>query len=213
VYAAARDPRTVAGPGVVPIELDVTDHDQVRDVARQCGDVDLLVNNSGVSRTSPLLAAPTMAGAREEMEVNYFGMLAMCRAFAPVLGRNGGGALVNVLSLASWLAIPSIGSYSASKAAAWTLTNGVRVELRHQGTLVVGVHAGFIDTDMAASITQPKIDAADVARQTFDAVEAGHEEVLTDEWTRETKAALSHDLELIYPGVQRAWDEAHPRPE
>ena len=124
-----------------------------------------------------------MDGARQEMETNYFGTLAMCRAFAPVLEGNGGGAIVDVLSVVSWFTNPANGSYGASKAAAWSLTDGVPIELARQGTLVVGVHAGFVDTAMATELAgdAPKISPADVARQVFDAVEAGEVEVLADE--------------------------------
>jgi NAD(P)-dependent dehydrogenase (short-subunit alcohol dehydrogenase family) len=210
VYGAARDPGSVTGPGVLPVTLDITDPDRVAEVAEQCADVDLLVNNAGVLTGTPLLGAATMDGARLEMQTNYFGTLAMCRAFAPVLAANGGGALVNMLSIVSWFANPVNGSYSASKAAAWAMTNGIRIELARQGTLVVAVHAGFIDTDMAAGIDAPKISPAAVARQVLDAVEAGQIEVLADDRTRQVKASLSRDHELIYPAVQAGWDAAHP---
>jgi NAD(P)-dependent dehydrogenase (short-subunit alcohol dehydrogenase family) len=193
VYAAARNPDTVTDPGLVPIRLDITSQDEVAAAADRCDDVTLLVNNAGILRGGGLLAVQSPDVARAEMETNFFGTLAMCRAFAPVLGRNGGGAVVNVLSVLSWTTLPQAASYGTSKAAAWSLTNGIRLELREQGTLVVGVHAGFIDTDMAARVTQPKISAADVATQALDAVEAGREEVLADNLTREVKAALSGD--------------------
>ncbi|MCW2937541.1 MAG: 3-oxoacyl-[acyl-carrier-protein] reductase FabG [Actinomycetia bacterium] len=202
VYAGARDPATITDSDLVPVKLDITDAADVAAAAALCGDVTLLVNNAGVSYDSPLLAAPALDGARAEMETNYFGTLAVCRAFAPVLGANGGGALVNMLSVASFMSFPQIGSYSASKAAAWSLTNGVRLELAAQGTLVVGVHAGFIDTDMAARIDQPKISPIEVARQTFDAVEAGQLEVLADGQSRDVKAALSAELEVLYPALR-----------
>ena len=131
----------------------------------------------------------------------------MCRAFAPVLAHNGGGALVNVLSIASWLTSPFNGSYGASKSAEWALTNAIRVELRSAGTLVVGVHAGWIDTDMAASVADSKISTGDVAAQTLDAVEHGDEEVLTDDGTRDVKASLPTDLVSLYPAVQKQWDD------
>ncbi len=151
IYAGARDPSQVTGPGV-PVPLDVTDPDQVAAAARRCADVTLLVNNAGLMALSPLIGAPSMAGARHEIETNYFGTLAMCRAFAPVLAAGGGGAIVNMLSVVSFFTNPANGSYGASKAAAWALTNGVRIELAHQGTQVVGVHAGFIDTEMAREL-------------------------------------------------------------
>jgi NAD(P)-dependent dehydrogenase (short-subunit alcohol dehydrogenase family) len=208
VYGAARNPATVTEPGVTPIALDITDPQRVSEVAGQCPDVSLLVNNAGVLKYSTFTSAPDLTAARLEMETNYFGTLSMCRAFAPVLAANGGGAIVNMLSVTSFYANPFDASYGASKAAGWSLTNGVRVELHHQGTLVVGVHAGFIDTDMAALVDAPKDSSESVAQQVFNAVEAGQVEVLCDDRTRFIKASLPRDHELIYPPVQELWDSA-----
>jgi NAD(P)-dependent dehydrogenase (short-subunit alcohol dehydrogenase family) len=206
VYGAARDAAAVTQPGVTPVMLDITDPDQVAQAAARCADVDLLVNNAGVLAASTFIGAPSLDAVRLEMETNYVGTLSMCRAFAPVLAANGGGALINMLSIVSWFTNPVNGSYSASKAAEWAMTNGVRIELARQGTLVVGVHAGFIDTDMAAGIDAPKISPDMVAQQVFDAVEAGEIEVLADERTRRVKESLPRDHELIYPPLQAAWD-------
>lgn len=213
VYAAARNPDTVDinDERVVPIRLDVTKPDDVSAAASRCADVSLLINNAGAMLRAPLLAAPDLSAARSEMETNYFGTLAMCRAFAPVLARNGGGAVVNVLSVVSWLASPFNGSYGASKSAEWALTNAIRIELRAAGTLVVGVHAGWIDTDMAANVPESKISTGDVARQTLDGVQRGDEEVLTDDRTRHVKASLPSDLTSLYPDIQKQWD-AHEWP-
>ena len=208
VYAAARQPAQVTEPGVIPVGLDITDAKRVAEVAAECADVSLLVNNAGVMRASTFIGAPSLEAARAEMETNYFGTLRMCRAFAPVLAANGGGAIVNMLSITSFYTNPFNASYGASKAAAWSLTNGLRLELHRQGTLVVAVHSGFIDTDMAALVDLPKNSPDSVARQVFDAVEAGQVEVLADERTRTVKASLSRDHELIYPPVQEFWDEA-----
>jgi NAD(P)-dependent dehydrogenase (short-subunit alcohol dehydrogenase family) len=208
VYGAARQPAQVTEPGVTPIALDITDPDRVAAVAKECADVSLLVNNAGVLKYSTFIGAPNLDGARAEMETNYFGTLRMCRAFAPVLAANGGGAIVNMLSITSFYTNPFNASYGASKAAGWSMTNGVRLELHHQGTLVVAVHAGFIDTDMAALTDAPKISPESVAQQVFDAVEAGQIEVLADERTRTVKAELSRDQELIYPPIQEFWDAA-----
>ncbi len=207
VYGAARDPAKVTEPGVLPVALDITDGEQVARVAAQCADVSLLVNNAGVLRYSTFTSAPDLDAARQEMEVNYFGTLRMCRAFAPVLAA-GGGAIVNMLSITSFFTNPFNASYGASKAAEWSLTNGVRLELHHQGTLVVAVHAGFIDTEMAALTDAPKISPESVARQALDAVQAGQVEVLADERSRDVKAKLSRDHELIYPPIQEFWDAA-----
>jgi NAD(P)-dependent dehydrogenase (short-subunit alcohol dehydrogenase family) len=206
VYGAGRDPGAVTEPGVSPVALDITDPERVAQAARQCADVSLLVNNAGVMTLSPLIGAASMDGARLEMETNYFGTLAMCRAFAPVLAANGGGALVNVLSVVSWFTNPVNGSYGASKAAERALTNGIRIELARHGTLVLAAHAGFIDTGMAAGFDAAKVSPASVVRQVLDAVEAGQIEVLADERTRQVKASLPRDHELIYPPIQAAWD-------
>ena len=202
VYGAARNPAAVTQPGVTPIALDITDPERVAQVAHDCSDVTLLVNNAGVRKASPFIGAPSLDAARLEMETNYFGTLSMCRAFAPVLAA-GGGAIVNMMSVTSFYTSPLDPSYGASKAAELSLTNGIRMELSRQGTLVVAVHASFIDTDMAAGIDAPKISPESVARQTFEAVEAGEIEVLADERTRTIKSQLPHDHELIYAPLEQ----------
>jgi NAD(P)-dependent dehydrogenase (short-subunit alcohol dehydrogenase family) len=203
VYGAARNPAAVSEPGVTPIALDITDPERVALVARECADVTLLVNNAGVMKASAFIGAPNLEAARLEMETNYFGTLSMCRAFAPVLAAGGGGAIVNMLSVSSFSTGALDMSYSASKAAELSLTNGIRMELSRQGTLVVAVHASFIDTEMAAGIDVPKISPESVAQQTFDAVEADEVEVLADERSRFVKSSLPHDHELIYAPLQR----------
>ena len=163
VYAAARDPAAVTEPGVTPMALDITDPERVAQVAAQCTDVSLLVNNAGVLKYSTFTGAPNLDAARLEMETNYFGTLSMCRAFAPVLAASGGGAIVNMLSVTSFYTNPFDASYGASKAAAWSLTNGVRLELHHQGTLVVAGHAG--DGRLAAGRARPAAQGADLGRR------------------------------------------------
>lgn len=208
VYAAARDPGVVevTDARIAPVRLDITNPDDVAAAARDCIDVSLLINNAGAMLQTPFLSAPDMSVARAEMETNYFGTLAMVRAFAPVLAAAGGGALVNVLSVVSWYAPAFNASYCASKSAEWALTNALRVELHGQGTLVVGVHAGFIDTEMTATVQDSKISPREVAAQTLDAVEKGKPEVLTDDWTRHVKESVATDQQSLYPDIQRSWD-------
>ena len=196
VYAAAREPSSVTLPGVVPVRLDVTATDQIDALARDAPDVTLLVNNAGIIRAGSLFEADALAAARAELETNYLGPLATSRAFAPILARNGGGAIINVLSVLSWVALPTTATYSASKAAAWALTNGLRNELRPQNTQVLGLHVGYIDTDMVRAIDAAKSSPEDVVRKTLDALAAGREEILADEISNAVKRGLS-----AQPGV------------
>ncbi|MEU7055113.1 SDR family oxidoreductase [Streptomyces sp. NPDC046197] len=200
VYAGARDPAKVVDQDVTPLRLDVTDHQQVADAAAVAGDVTVVVNNAGIGGASTKLLEGPFDGARRAMDVNYFGTWAVSRAFAPVLARNGGGALVNMLSLASWVGQPLFPGYAAAKAAQWSLTDALRKALREQGTLVVGVHAGFVDTELSAWTDAPKISAAEVAEQTVRALADDRVEVLADEETRKAKDALSLPLD---PGAPK----------
>ena len=177
VYAAARTSSGAVRDRVMPITLDVTDAVQVANAGRRCADVQILINNAGVLTGEPLVRAKDPGAAEQEMRVNYFGTLAMCRAFAPILGRNGGGAIVNVLSTTALVSVPIIGSYAASKAAAYSLTQGIRGELASQGTLVVGVVPGFVDTDMVAHVSVPgKLAPSAVASTVVDALLNGTED-------------------------------------
>ncbi|GLX03140.1 SDR family oxidoreductase [Microbispora sp. NBRC 16548] len=198
VYAAARRPETVDLPGVVPLALDITDPASVRAAAERARDVDLLINNAGISTGSSFLAG-ALDDIRLEMETHYFGTLAMAREFAPVLGRNGGGAILNVLSVLSWFTAPQVAGYSAAKAAALQLTNSLRLELKEQGTLVTALHVGYMDTDMAAHVDGPKIDPAEAAAQALQGIEQGRFEVVADDTSRQVRAMLSGDVAGLYP--------------
>ncbi|GAB7181507.1 SDR family oxidoreductase [Kitasatospora sp. Ki12] len=191
VYAAARRPETVDLPGVVPLRLDVTGAESIRAAARIAADATLLVNNAGISTGTPLIAGSPDA-VRLEMEVNFFGPLAVTRAFAPVIESNGGGGVLNVLSVLSWLHPAGLGAYAAAKAAAWALTGAVREELAPRGITVTALHVGYMDTDMAAGVpADQKANPAEVATQALSAVEAGLPEVLADETTRYVKQSLA----------------------
>jgi NAD(P)-dependent dehydrogenase (short-subunit alcohol dehydrogenase family) len=201
VYAGVRDVSSVTDPRLVPIQLDVTDPARVAAVAAELTDVDLVVNNAGTGLPALPLSAD-LEDARFQLEVNYLSLISMTEAFAPVLAENGGGAFVNMLSIVSWVGSPNLATYAASKAAAWSYSNAARVELKRQGTELVGVHVGFVDTDLIASFEVEKIAPREVAIAAFDGLEAGAPEVLVDERTREVKAGLSDDQNLIYPGIE-----------
>lgn len=191
VYAAARNPASVTLPGVVPIQLDVTDPAAVARAAAECGDVTILINNAGIAQPGGVLLPDAEARARATFEANYYGPLRMVQAFAPVLKANGGGAVLNVLSIASWVSSPMLAVYATSKAAAWSLTNAQRHELREQGTQVTGLHMGFVDTDLTQGIDMPKSTPEAIVRAAYDGLEAGAEEVLGDDITRQVKQGLT----------------------
>jgi NAD(P)-dependent dehydrogenase (short-subunit alcohol dehydrogenase family) len=207
VYAGVRDVANVTDSRLVPVRLDVTDPARVRAVAAELTDVDLVVNNAGSGRPAPPLSA-TLEDARYELELNYLSLVSMTQAFAPVIADNGGGAIVNMLSIVSWVAAPHLATYAASKAAAWSYSNSSRVELKPRGIEVVGVHVGYVDTDLIASFDVDKIAPRKVAVAALDALAAGEPEALVDEWTREVKAALGDDQRLIYPGVEEQFNAA-----
>lgn len=200
VYATARNPELVDLPGVEVLRLDVTDPASVGAAAAAASDVTLLINNAGIL-TGQNLVTGDPAMIRMEMDTHFFGTLEVIRAFAPVLARNGGGAILNVLSALSWISYDGATAYSAAKAAQWSLTNGVRLELAAQGTLVTGLHLATTDTDMTASVDGPKNDPADVVRAGLDGIEAGRIEVLADHNVIALKAALSEDPSTLYPQV------------
>ena len=183
VYAAARNPsalQILADERLVPLELDVTDADQVRTVGAAAPDLDLLFNNAGVALGSGIIDATVLDDARREMEVNYFGALRLIQHLAPTLARNGGGAIVNVGSAAGLTNVPFLPTYSASKAALHSLTQAARILLSAQGTTVFGVYAGPVDTDMVRELPLPKTSARDVAFAILDGIEAGREDIFPD---------------------------------
>lgn len=192
VYAGVRTPGGPDVPGIVQVKLDVTDAASVAAAAALCGDTTVVINNAGIARLTASTLEPAMIDAmREIFETNVYGTILVSQAFAPVLARNGGGAILNVLSDATWLARPVLAAYSTSKAAVWSFTNSLRVELRAQATQVLGLHVGFMDTDMTAGLDMAKTSPAQVACAGLAGIEDKLEEVLADESTREVKRSLS----------------------
>jgi NAD(P)-dependent dehydrogenase (short-subunit alcohol dehydrogenase family) len=191
VYAAARDPASISLPGVQALRLDVNKPDDVAAAAALASDVTLVINNAGIAQPGGFLAADSEDVARRIFETNFFSVLRMSKAFAPVLKGNGGGALLNVLSVASWVNGGELAAYSASKSAAWSLTNALRHELASQKTQVLGLHMAYVDTDLTRGFDVPKSSAAEIVRRALDGLELGVDEVLADELTRQVKSGMT----------------------
>jgi NAD(P)-dependent dehydrogenase (short-subunit alcohol dehydrogenase family) len=197
VYAAARRPELVDMPGVEVLPLDITKADSTAEAAALASDITLLVNNAGINTYTNLLSGD-LEQVRLEMETHYFGTLNVVRSFAPILAANGGGAVLNVLSALSWYTHDGIGSYCAAKAAEWSLTNGIRLEMQAQGTQVTGLHVGPTDTDLMAGYAGGMNDPRNVARAGIDGIEAGEFEVLADGWSATVKRSLADDPRVFY---------------
>jgi NAD(P)-dependent dehydrogenase (short-subunit alcohol dehydrogenase family) len=198
VYAGVRNPTDADTPGIVQVKLDVTDPASIAAAAGRCGDTTVLVNNAGIGRPTAGTLDPSLVDvAREIFETNYYGTVLVSQAFAPVLARNGGGAIVNVLSDAAWFSRPVLAAYSPSKSAAWSFTNALRVDLRNQKTLVLALHVSFMDTDMTKGYEAKKADPRDVAEVALAGLEADEEEVLADDFTRAVKRSLG-DPQALY---------------
>jgi NAD(P)-dependent dehydrogenase (short-subunit alcohol dehydrogenase family) len=201
VYASARTPREWGDKRVVPLALDVTDAASIEAAARTAQDTTIVINNAGITVAGDRLITSSIEDIRATFETNFFGAIQVVRGFAPVLGANGGGAIVDVHSVLSWIGLA--GSYSASKAAFWSATNSFRLELAPQGTHVLGLHLGYTDTPMVAAIEAEKNDPADIVRLAYDGLEAGEYEVLADELSATVKAGLSARIEDLYPDLVR----------
>lgn len=201
VYAAARRPETIAGddPRVIPLALDVTDPDSIRRAAEIATDVTVLVNNAGIAANQSLVSGD-LEEIRREFDTNFWGPVLVTRAFAPILEANGGGAIVSMHSALSWLAV---GSYSAGKAALWSASNSARVELAPAGVQVVGVHVGYVDTEMAANVSDAKVPPHQVVQEALDTVADGGAEAIVGDVAQSVKAHLHEDVRALYPQLAR----------
>jgi len=199
VYAAARDPATVTMPGVQALRLDVTKPEEIAAAAQTAADVNLVINNAGIAQLGGFLAPDSEAVARRLFETNFFGVLNMSQAFAPVLKANGGGALLNVLSMASWVNGGELAAYSASKSAAWSLTNALRHELAGQNTQVLGLHMAYVDTDLTRGFDVPKSSAEAIVQRALDGLAAGADEVLADALTQQVWQGLTAQRPVYLP--------------
>lgn len=202
VYATARTPRTWSDARVVPLALDVTDPASIEAAVEAAPDVTILINNAGASPSTPGILTHTDEEIRASVETNFLGPLFLARAFAPVLSAKDDAALIDIHSAMSWFAVGGI--YSATKAALWSATNSLRIELAPAGVQVLGVHVGWVDTAMAAHTSDAKLDPAVLVSKVFDATAAGEYEVLADDTSVQLKAALSAPLEVVYPQLAKA---------
>ncbi len=203
VYAAARDVDNLSslieqyGDKLVPVTLDVTSEKQVYEAAQIATDVTLLVNNAGTTYDQGFLSTDDLTLAKTEMDVNYFGPARTIRAFSPILKTNGGGAILNILSFLSLVTFPMAGSYSASKAAALSMTRSVRAELDSQGTLVVGSMPAQVDTELAKNYPEPKATPHEVARESLAAIEKGIEDVYPGAYAKEMLPIVRTDPKAV----------------
>lgn len=202
VYASARTPREWDDERIVPLTLDVTDPASIAAAVAAAPDVTVLINNAGASVSSPGILSHSDDEIRSNVETNFLGPLFLARAFAPILSARPGSAIIDIHSVLSWYAVAGI--YSATKAALWSATNSLRIELAPAGVHVVGVHVGYVDTTMAAHVTDPKLDPTVLVTKVLDATEANEYEVLADDISAQLKAALSAPLEALYPQLAPA---------
>jgi len=203
VYATARNPDTVDIAGAEVLRLDITDTDSVAAAVSAACDVNVLINNAGSSVQASLLTGP-LHDIHVEMDTHFYGTLAMIRGFAPVIAANGGGAILNVLSVLSWISFPTTGAYCAAKSAAWSMTNAVRQELAADNILVSALHVGYMDTDMAAHVTAPKSDPAIIAALALDSIAANEREIVADDISRHVQTSLAAGVTALYPDAARA---------
>jgi len=200
VYAAARNPESVSLAGVRPLRLDITDPASVAAAAAQAGDVTLLINNAGISTGASVLTGD-VDDLRRELDTHVFGTLDVTRAFVPIIEANGGGTILNVLSVLSWITFPPVGGYSAAKSAEWSMTNALRVELAPRNIRVSGLHVGYMDTDMTAGVEAEKSDPAAVAKLALDELGAGAYEILADDLSQQVRAGLAGGVAALYPAL------------
>jgi NAD(P)-dependent dehydrogenase (short-subunit alcohol dehydrogenase family) len=199
VYAGARDPATVTQAGVQPLRLDVTNPVDVAAAAELASDVTLVINNAGIAHAGGFLAPDSEDVTRRLFETNFFAMLRMSKAFAPILKANGGGAFLNVLSVASWANGGELAAYSASKSAAWSLTNALRHELAAQKTQVLALHMGYVDTDLTRGLDAPKSSPELIVARALDGLESGADEVLADDITLHVKQGMTAARPIYLP--------------
>lgn len=203
VYAAVRNEQSAAAltqlnsDRIALVVLDITDETAVSAAAARCEDIDILINNAGCNRLTPFGADTAGEASRQEMEINYFGTLAMCQAFAPQLQTRGGAVIATVCSILGMVNLPANGTYCASKAAVHSMIQGLRAELGQHDIRVVGIYPGPVDTPMTAGQEMPKSSAPDVADAICSGIESGEEDIFPDQMSKEVSAMLKKDAKAV----------------
>ncbi|WP_138754847.1 SDR family oxidoreductase [Paenibacillus sinopodophylli] len=198
VYAGARNPESINLPGAIPLQLDITDPKSVMAAVEVAKDATLLINNAGTATGASLLSGD-LEDIHLEFDTHVFGTLSMIRGFAPVIEKNGGGSILNILSALSWFSIGDSGAYSAAKSAQWGITNALRLELAPKNIKLAGLHVAFMDTDMTAGIQAPKSSPKDIAKIAIDGIESKLYEIVADDTSRNVQQGLAGGVLALYP--------------
>ncbi|SFE09346.1 NADP-dependent 3-hydroxy acid dehydrogenase YdfG [Paenibacillus catalpae] len=201
VYAAARNPESIDIPGVIPVKLDITNPQEVVEAAKAAKDVTILINNAGSSTGASLLEGD-LEQIHLEFDTHFFGTLSMIHSFAPILANNGGGSILNILSVLSWYSSGTVGAYTSAKAAEWALTNDLRINLYPQNIRVAGLHVGFMETDMTSGLEVPKVNPIDVAKAAIDGIESDNFEIIADDVSRKVQSGLAFGVAALYPHLK-----------
>jgi NAD(P)-dependent dehydrogenase (short-subunit alcohol dehydrogenase family) len=201
VYASARDIQSIDIPGAIPLQLDITDEESIQRAAKDAKDVTILINNAGVSTDTSLLSGD-LTKIHLEYNTHVFGTLSMIRSFSPIIEKNGGGTILNILSALSWLADGSNGAYSSAKSAEWGLTNALRLELAPKRVKMIGLHVAYMDTDMFMNKDVPKTAPEKIAKTAIDGIQSGTTEILADEISRSLQQGLSGGVQALYPDLK-----------
>jgi NAD(P)-dependent dehydrogenase (short-subunit alcohol dehydrogenase family) len=201
VYASARDIQSIDIPGAIPLQLDITDEESIQRAAKDAKDVTILINNAGVSTDTSLLSGD-LTKIHLEYNTHVFGTLSLIRSFSPLLEKNGGGTILNILSALSWLADGSNGAYSSAKSAEWGLTNALRLELAPKRVKMIGLHVAYMDTDMFMNKDVPKTAPEKIAKTAIDGIQSGTTEILADEISRSLQQGLSGGVQALYPDLK-----------
>jgi len=200
VYAAARNPESIDIPEAIPIQLDITNPESVKAALTAAPDVTLLINNAGTSTGASVLTG-NMDDIHLEFNTHVFGTLAMIRAFAPILENNGGGAILNILSVLSWFTSEGTGAYAAAKSAEWSMTNAIRLSLASKHIRVSGLHVGYMDTDMTKGLNSAKADPKQIAKIAIDGIEKDLYEIVADERSAIVQKGLAGGVAALYPNL------------